>query len=165
MSETHEELDEQDNNKKSLKYFILFVIKPELKDSCNFMAVKSAHIIADKRRDTIKSNVTGMDAETKEETSKDVPNVLKLSENPNYEDIFLGFFIGMIKDFKELHEADLKFQFIDIPIYEADGKTIQKITLEDGKVVPHIIKKHLNTRIRFVRTDGKPCEQNFRSEF
>jgi hypothetical protein len=164
MSEINVELDEQENNKKSLKYFILFAIKPELKDACNFMAIKLAHIVADKRKDTIKSNATGMDLETKKEISREVPNVLKLSDNPSYEDVFLGFFIGMIKDFKELWEADLKFQFIDIEVCEEDGKTVKKIMV-DGKLVPHIIKKHLNTRIRFLRKDGKPCEQNFRSEF
>ena len=164
MSEINVELDEQENNKKSLKYFILFAIKPELKDACNFMAVKLAHIVADKRQDTIKSNATGIDAATKKEITIEVPNVLKLSENPNYEDMFLGFFIGMIKDFKELLEADLKFQFIDIEVLEEDEKTVKKIMV-DGELVPHIIKKHLNTRIRFIRTDGKPCEQNFRSDF
>lgn len=137
-----------ENNKKSLKYLILGVIKPELKAALNFKAIKSAHVIADKRKDTIKSSGIGIDELTGIEKEADAPNVLALSANKNYEDIFIGMFVDQIEDFKELHEADLKFQFLE----EKDGNG-------------NTIKKHVNTCIKFVHKDGSFKKQNFRSEF
>ena len=147
-----EELDEtQANNKKSLKYFIVFVIKPELRRDFNFKAIKTGHIIANKKLDTIHSEGVGIDKDSGIEQSAKGTNVLKLSENPNYEQIFLGLFIDQIKDFGTLYEADLRFEFMD------------KLA-EDGKTV--LEKKHLNTCIKFFsKSENKPLKQNFRSEF
>ncbi|HXD91883.1 MAG TPA: hypothetical protein VNX01_01650 [Bacteroidia bacterium] len=139
----------RENNSKTLKYLILFTLKPELKDALNFKLIKTAHIIADKKKDTITSCGVGMDAYTGEEKNADCPNVLELSKHPNYENVFIGMFVDQIKDFKELLIADLKFEFFD----DKDAK---------GKI---IISKHVNTCISYIKKDGTVGEENFRSEF
>ena len=143
------ETDEtRENNKKSLKYLILYTIKPELKDALNFKAIKTAHIIADKKKDTITSCGVGIDIDTGKEKHSDCPNVLELSKHPNYENIFIGIFVDQIKDFKELLVADLKFSF-----------------MESKDVRGNTIDKHVNTCITYIKKDGSIGEENFRSEF
>jgi hypothetical protein len=144
MTEQEEAIE---NNKKALKYLILAVIKPELKAALNFKEVISAHIVADKRKDTITSTGFGVDRDTEEKKERDAPNVLALSKNKNYEDIFIGMFVDQIADFKELHEADLNFQFSDKD--------------ENGKPIIRFV----NTCIKYVHKDGSFKKTNFRSEF
>lgn len=144
MTEQEEAIE---NNKKALKYLITCVLKPELKASLNFKEIISAHIVADKLKDTIKSVGYGVDRTTDEKKEVDAPNVLALSKNKNYEEIFIGMFVDQIEDFNELHEADLKFQFS-----EKD---------ENGQP----IKRYVNTCIKYVDKNGKRKKINFRSEF
>jgi hypothetical protein len=143
------EEEARENNRKSLKYIILFTLKPELKDALNFKQIKTAHIIADKTKDTITSCGVGIDVITGKQKHADCPNVLELSKHPNYENIFIGMFVDQIKDFKELLTADLKFEFFD-------GKD------EKGKIIN---PKHVNTCISYIKKDGSTGEENFRSEF
>jgi hypothetical protein len=142
------EEEAKENNLKTLKYLIVFTIKPELKDALNFKQIKTAHIIADKKKDTITSCGVGIDIDTGKEKQADCPNVLELSKHPNYENIFIGMFVDQIKDFKELLIADLKFQFLESK--DEQGNTIDK---------------HVNTCIKYIKKDGSEGEENFRSEF
>jgi hypothetical protein len=144
MTEQEEAIE---NNRKALKYLIQAVIKPELKGALNFKEIITAHIVADKLKDTITSTGFGVDRHTDEKLERNAPNVLALSKNKNYEDIFIGMFVDQIADFGQLHEADLKFQFSE----------------KDENDKP--IKRFVNTCIKYVDKNGKRKQTNFRSEF
>jgi hypothetical protein len=143
MTEQEEAIE---NNRLALKYLINTVLKTELKASLNFKEIISAHVVADKIKDAITSKGFGVDRDTEKKIEKDAPNVLALSKNKNYEDIFIGMFVNQIEDFKELHEADLVFQFSK---KDEQGKAIQQF---------------VNTCIKYVDKNGKRKLMNFRSE-
>jgi len=143
MTEQEEAIE---NNRLALKYLINTVLKTELKASLKFKEILTAHVVADKIKDKITSTGYGIDRDTEEKLERDAPNVLALSQNKNYEDIFIGMFVSQIENFKELHEADLKFQFAK----------------KDEQNKP--IQQYVNTCIKYIDKDGKRKRMNFRSD-